>query len=210
MHRGTRSSSSLSPRVPTASLDTPLATRFVGRAFSLSTFPCIFFVCSPSVRVRLEYHRSFLWATYSPALRRDRKGHVCHPIAAPFTGFPARQSYTLSGCGVLPGFHRGLEVYVPLGVLSPTSSALPPAPLVMIPLYLPIVAFSCLSFAGAEPFHVPMMRRREPLSIEDYMNAGNALRIKYGSTSSPSKRQNTAIPIIDQVILTLPCESPPP
>ena len=81
----------------------------------------------------------------------------------------------------------------------------------MIPLYLSLAAFSCLSLASAEPFHVPLMRRREPLSIEDYVNAGNALRIKYGDTSSLSKRQNTAtIPIIDQVILTPPCKSLPP
>ena len=77
----------------------------------------------------------------------------------------------------------------------------------MIPLYLSLVAYSCFSFAGAEPSHAPTMRRREPRSIEDYVNAGNALRIKYGSTNSPSKRQNTAtIPITDQVILTPPCE----
>jgi len=81
----------------------------------------------------------------------------------------------------------------------------------MIPLYLSLAAFSCLSFAGAEPFHVPLMRRREPLSIEDYVNAGNALRIKYGYVNSPSKRQNTAtIPIVDQVIHSPPCESLPP
>ena len=80
----------------------------------------------------------------------------------------------------------------------------------MILLYLSLTAFSCLSFAGAEPFHVPLMRRREPLSIEDYVNAGNALRIKYGYVNSPSKRQNTAtIPITDQVILTPP-ENPSP
>lgn len=73
--------------------------------------------------------------------------------------------------------------------------------LIMIPLYLSLAAFSCLSFAGAEPFHIPLVRDRTPLSIEDYTHAADSLRYKYGYThSSTSKRQNTAaIPAINQV-----------
>ena len=71
----------------------------------------------------------------------------------------------------------------------------------MIPLYLTLAALSCLSFAGAEPFHMPLVRKRTPVSIEEYAHAADALKSKYGhSHSSTSKRQNTAaIPIINQV-----------
>ena len=80
----------------------------------------------------------------------------------------------------------------------------------MIPLYLSLGLVSCLSFAGAEPFHIPLVRSG-PRSIEDYVGAGNALRNKYGYTDSLSKRQNTAaVPIINQVILALRCKSLPP
>ena len=76
----------------------------------------------------------------------------------------------------------------------------------MIPLHLSLVALSCLGFVGAEPFHVPLVRKRNPTSVEDYANAANALRIKYGYTRSPSKRQNAAaIPITNQVY---PCSAP--
>ena len=81
----------------------------------------------------------------------------------------------------------------------------------MTPLYLSLVAFSCLVLAGAETFHIPLVRRREALTIEDYVNAGNALRDKYGYTHSPSKRQSSAtIPLINQVILALSCKFVPP
>lgn len=75
----------------------------------------------------------------------------------------------------------------------------------MLPLSLSLVVLSCLSFAGAEPFHVPLLRKRAPVSIEDYANAAVALRGKYGYTNTTSdfptsKRQNTAaVPIINQV-----------
>lgn len=76
-----------------------------------------------------------------------------------------------------------------------------PSPLIMIPLYLSLAAFSSLSFAGAEPFHFPLVKRWNPMSIEDYGIAAHSLRIKYGYTPhSTSKRQSTAgIPVINQV-----------
>ena len=74
----------------------------------------------------------------------------------------------------------------------------------MIPLYLFLAASSCLILIGAEPIHIPLVRRREPHTIEEYVNAGNALRDKYGYTHSPSKRQSPAtIPLINQVILAV-------
>ena len=71
----------------------------------------------------------------------------------------------------------------------------------MIPLHLSLAALSCLSFAGAEPFHIPLVRKNVPHSIDHYAYAADALRGKYGFThSSHSKRQNTAaIPIVNQV-----------
>jgi hypothetical protein len=94
-----------------------------------------------------------------------------------------------------------------LSFFHPPTLSLPLFSLVMIPLYLSLAALSCLSFAGAEPFHFPLTRRSNPLSMDDFVNAAHALRIKYGYTpSSPSKRQNTAgIPIINQVC---PCSTP--
>lgn len=81
----------------------------------------------------------------------------------------------------------------------------------MIPLYVSLVALSCLSFAGAEPFHVPLMRKRTPTTMDGYIVAAEALRIKYGLTpSSPSKRQNTAaVPVINQVCPRPSRKSPP-
>ena len=65
----------------------------------------------------------------------------------------------------------------------------------MVPLHLSLVALSCLSLAGAEPLHIPLVRKREPLSIE---NAANALGNQFGSTDpSLSKRQD--ISLINQV-----------
>jgi len=75
----------------------------------------------------------------------------------------------------------------------------------MISLYLSLTALSCLSFAGAVPFHnplhIPLVVKREPLSFEEYGIAAEALRIKYGFLhSSPSKRQDTTgIPITNHV-----------
>jgi len=72
----------------------------------------------------------------------------------------------------------------------------------MIPLYLSLAAVSCLSFAGAEPFHIPLVRKSAPGTEYNYGAAADALRHKYGypDRSSASKRQNTAaIPVINQV-----------
>lgn len=110
------------------------------------------------------------------------------------------------------GYSWGLlgasEGYMSLGALPHTlgshhsRSPLPlrPTP-TMIPIYLSLVVLSCLSFAGAEPFHIPLVRRRDPISVEEWGIAADALRNKYGYPhSSPSKRQDTAaIPIINQV-----------
>lgn len=76
----------------------------------------------------------------------------------------------------------------------------------MIPLYLSLAALSCLSFAGAEPFHIPLVRKRAPSSIHEYGVAADAMRFKYGYTHhSSSKRQNTAaIPVINQVRPSFP------
>ena len=86
----------------------------------------------------------------------------------------------------------------------PFSTSVPsPGPsLIMIPLYLSLVALSCLSFAGAEPFHIPLVRKRgDPLTVDEWGVAADALRYKYGyPPSSPLKRQNTAaISVINQV-----------
>ena len=72
----------------------------------------------------------------------------------------------------------------------------------MIPLTLSLVVLSCLCFAGAEPVHVSLTRKRTPMTMDDYGVAADSLRSKYGFSpgSTPSKRQNTAaIPIINQV-----------
>lgn len=72
----------------------------------------------------------------------------------------------------------------------------------MIPLTLSLVALSCLSFAGAEPVHVSLTRKRAPMTVDDYGVAADSLRSKYGfgPGSTPSKRQSTAaVPIINQV-----------
>ena len=94
-----------------------------------------------------------------------------------------------------------------------TISVLAPGPpLIMVPLLLSLAALSCLSFAGAEAFHVPLVRKRDYIStVEDWGVAADALRNKYGfPSSSPSKRQNTAaIPVINQVCPSLPHKSPP-
>ena len=145
--------------------------------------------------------------------------HPAVPRVRPFVlsrTLPLARPTPYRGAGGTSGVSSGFWRFTCPGVRSclPRLSSPPLSPRsslgIMILLYLFLAAFSCLSFAGAEPFHVPLMRRREPLSIEDYANAGNALRIKYGYTSSPSKRQNTAtIPIIDQVSITLPCKPLP-
>ena len=91
--------------------------------------------------------------------------------------------------------------------LSPSSTSLfPRSSPIMIPLYLSLVALSCLSLAGAEPFHMPLVRKRAPLSTQGYGNAADALRRKYGyNHPSSSKRQNTVdIPVINQAC---PCFS---
>jgi len=84
-----------------------------------------------------------------------------------------------------------------LGALSPSSQ---PA-LAMAPLHLFLPALLCLSSVSADPFHIPLVRRRDPISVEEYGIAADALRIKYGYPhSSTSKRQNPAtIPVINQV-----------
>jgi len=76
----------------------------------------------------------------------------------------------------------------------------------MIPLYLSLAAVSCLSFAGAEPFHIPLVRKSPSGTEFNYGAAADALRDKYGySRPSATKRQNTAaIPVINQVC---PCSS---
>ena len=78
----------------------------------------------------------------------------------------------------------------------------------MTPLQLSLVALSCLSFASAEPFHIPLVRKRDPIPIEGLGIAADALRDKYGypQSSSPSKRQDTAaIPMVNRVCS---CSSP--
>ena len=89
----------------------------------------------------------------------------------------------------------------PLAFTIPVLSPLPRATLTMIPLHLSLVALSCLSFVGAEPFHISLVRKRDPISFEEWEIAAEALRNKYGHPrSSPSKRQDTAvIPVINQV-----------
>ena len=80
----------------------------------------------------------------------------------------------------------------------------------MIPLSLSLVAFSCLSFAGAEPLHMPLMRKRTPLTVDDYGLAADSLRFKYGynSGSTTSKRQNSAaVSIINQVCSQIALET---
>ena len=71
----------------------------------------------------------------------------------------------------------------------------------MIPLHLSLAALSCLSFAGAEPFHIPLVRKRTPLTVDELPGAADGLRNKYNiASSSASKRQTTAaIPVINQV-----------
>jgi len=71
----------------------------------------------------------------------------------------------------------------------------------MVPLLLSLAALSCISFAGAEPFHIPLVKKRDPFPARDWGVAADALRTKYGiPNSSPSKRQNTAaVPVINQV-----------
>ena len=84
---------------------------------------------------------------------------------------------------------------------SPPSSPSLRSFLIMIPLYLSLAALSCLSFAGAEPFHIPLVKKRSALSVNDYAIAADVSRIKYGYPhSSTSKRQNTAaVSVINQV-----------
>ena len=85
----------------------------------------------------------------------------------------------------------------------------------MIPLYLSLMALSCLTFAGAAPshtpLHIPLVVKRERLPVEEYGMAAHALRIKYGIPhSSASKRQHTAaIPITNQVCPCSARKSPP-
>ena len=71
----------------------------------------------------------------------------------------------------------------------------------MVPLYFSLVALSYLGFAGAEPFHVPLVRKSHTHTVDDYAIAADALRNKYGHThSSASKRQNTGgFSVINQV-----------
>ena len=103
---------------------------------------------------------------------------------------------TSRGCAAAhPGFHH-LHLLLRF---SPT----------MVPLHLFLVVVSCLSLADAEPFHIPLVRRRDQLSTQSYLNAANALRYEYGAThSSPSKRQD--VPVINQVCLAPFRQSPPP
>lgn len=72
----------------------------------------------------------------------------------------------------------------------------------MVPLYLSLAALSCLSFASAEPLHVPLTRKRAPSTMDDLAASADFTRSKYGlnSVSTPSKRQSSAaVPIINQV-----------
>ena len=93
------------------------------------------------------------------------------------------------------------QTTTPFGWALLLSSSSPFPSLTMVPLFLSLAALSCLGFAGAEPFHIPLVRRHNPLSVEEYAAAADALRSKYHFTHTPnSKRQNTAaIPIINQV-----------
>ena len=79
------------------------------------------------------------------------------------------------------------------------SSLFPQSSPIMTPLYLSLAALSCLSFAGAEPFHMPLVRNGAPLSTQGYGDAADALRRKYRyNYPSTSKRQNTAaIPLVN-------------
>ena len=68
----------------------------------------------------------------------------------------------------------------------------------MVSLHLLPAVLLCLSFVRAEPFHIPLVRKRTLLSVEGYADAANALKKEYSySRSSISKRQSTVG--IDQV-----------
>jgi hypothetical protein len=71
----------------------------------------------------------------------------------------------------------------------------------MIPFYLSLAALSFLSFAGAEPLHIPLVRTSTPPTMDNYVAAADALKTKYGfNPPTTSKRQNTAsVSIINQV-----------
>ena len=71
----------------------------------------------------------------------------------------------------------------------------------MIPFYLSLVALSCLSFAGAEPLHIPLVRASTPPTIAGYVVAAESMKAKYNYISpTTSKRQNSAaLSIINQV-----------
>lgn len=71
----------------------------------------------------------------------------------------------------------------------------------MIPFYLSLVALSCLGFAGAEPFHIPLVRTSTPPTMDSYIAAAQDLKVKYNyNNPSTSKRQNTAaISVVNQV-----------
>jgi len=83
-----------------------------------------------------------------------------------------------------------------LTVTSPTLNSF--HPLVMIPFHLSLAALSCLSFVSAEPLHIPLVRKRDPVSVDEWGAVVDALESKNGYPyASPSKRQNAAaIPII--------------
>lgn len=71
----------------------------------------------------------------------------------------------------------------------------------MIPFYLSLAALSCLSFAGAEHLHIPLVRASTPPTMDGYVAAADSMKGKYGyGAPTASKRQNNAaIPIINQV-----------
>jgi len=93
------------------------------------------------------------------------------------------------------------------------SSPFPPRPsLTMISFYLFLTTLSCLTLVGAVPFaaplHIPLVMKREPLSVDEYWAAADALRVKYGVPySSLSKRHNTSIASIPITNRVCPCST---
>ena len=72
----------------------------------------------------------------------------------------------------------------------------------MFPLSLSLVALSCLSFTGAEPLHLPLMRKRTSSTVDNLATSADLVRYKYGihSDSTPSKRQTISkVQIINEV-----------
>lgn len=55
-----------------------------------------------------------------------------------------------------------------------------------------MAVLSSLGFAGAEPFRMPLVKKRDPISAEEWGIAADALRSKYGYP--PPHPQNARTP----------------